>query len=118
MASDSVPVDAPRCRKVGYIYSRSSTDADPSITWGNQVDWTANEAKPDPRKNRSLPMVERLFAREGIEFQLRRSRFAGDEWRLRIEVRDFAGERADIVFPKDSARKDTSHWAILRLGHG
>jgi hypothetical protein len=92
------------------------TDTDPPIVWGNHVDWIANEAKPDPRKDQSLPMTQRLYPRQGVEFQLRRSRFPGSEWRIRIEIRDFAGERADIIFPSDSIRMDTSHWMILHLG--
>ncbi len=91
------------------------TDEKPAWRWGNHVDWIASEAKIDGSKNKDLPLAERFFAYDGTEFQIRRSRFPGKHWRIRIEVKDFAGELPDIVFPSGTGRKDTAKWAILKL---
>lgn len=91
------------------------TDTNPPPRWGNHVDWIANEAKVDSDKTRDLPFPKKLFPYAGMEFQLRRSRFTGKSWRIRIEVRDFVGQSPDIVFPNGSERKNTTRWAILNL---
>lgn len=91
------------------------SDTSPPYRWGNHVDWTANEAKIDAEKDRNLPMAKRLFPYDGMEFQLRRARFAGKQWRIRIEVRDFSGQLPDTIFPAASERRETKRWAILSL---
>jgi hypothetical protein len=91
-------------------------DSSPSNNWGNHVDWIANEAKMNEEKSANLPIAERLFPYDGWEFQIRRSRFVGKEWRIRIEVRDFAGQRPDTIFPELSERKNPARWAVLSLG--
>lgn len=88
------------------------TDREPAWRWGNHVGWIANEAKYDSTKDRSLPDKEKMFPYEGKEFQLLRSRFAGKQWRLRIEVR---GSSDEIVFPVDSERMSTARWLTLQL---
>lgn len=92
------------------------SDTNPPTRWGYHLDWTANEAKLDPFADPSVPAVHRIFPDDGIEFQLRRSRFQGKQWRIRIEIRDFDGQLPDIIFPADSERKTSAHWAILELG--
>jgi len=92
------------------------SDTSPPNHWGNHVDWIGSEAKIDAEKDRNLPMAKRLFPYDGMEFQLRRARFVGKQWRIRIEVRDFAGQVPDIIFPRISERKNTTPWAILSLG--
>ncbi len=79
------------------------------------VDWIASEAKIDSSKDKNLPLAERLFDREGAEFQIRRSRFTGKQWRLRVEVRDFNGKLPDIVFPAASTRENIEEGAVLKL---
>lgn len=92
------------------------SDASPPNHWGNHVGWIANEAKIDAGKDSNLPISKRLFRYDGMEFQLRRARFVGRQWRVRIEVRDFAGQMPDTIFPAKSERKETAGWAILTLG--
>jgi hypothetical protein len=94
------------------LTGNSWTDREPAWRWGNHVGWIANEAKWDSTKDRSLPDKEKMFPFEGREFQLLRSRFSGEEWRLRVEVR---GSTEDIVFPSKSERTNTSGWATVRL---
>lgn len=91
------------------------SDAEPPWRWGNHVDWIANEVKADPTVPRDEPWTDRLFPYEGFEFQLRRARFVGPTWQVRIEVRDFMGTTSDIIFPSASQRKDTTHWLRLHL---
>lgn len=93
----------------------SWSDNDPAWLWGNHTSWIANEAKTDASKDKNLPFSQRLFRREGVEFQIRRSRFPGKQWRMRIEIRDFAGKQADVIFPKLSERKNTDKWLLLEL---
>jgi hypothetical protein len=92
------------------------TDQSPPTNWGNHVDWIANEAKVDEQKDKRLTFIKRLFPRDGVEVQIRRLRFIGQRWRLRIEVRDFAGLRPDKVFPATSERKNSGQWLTLDLG--
>lgn len=91
------------------------TDTEPATSWGVHHDWTANEAKSDPKRDRNLPIAERLLPADGVEFQLRRSRFSGKQWQVRIEVRDFVGKAPDIVFPPNSTRTSPAHWAVFSL---
>jgi hypothetical protein len=91
------------------------TDTEPPTQWGNETDWTASRSKFDPLKDRELPVTERLFPYDGKEFQLRRARFKGRRWRVRIEVRDLAGTHPTIAFPSNSERFKTDRWAVLNL---
>ncbi len=91
------------------------TDKKPAWNWGNHVDWIASEAKLDSTKSKDLPLAMRFFGYDGMEFQIRRSRFPGKWWRVRIEIRDFAGELPDIVFPDKAGRKEIEKWAVLNF---
>lgn len=91
------------------------TDEKPPWRWGNHTDWIASEAKINSDKNKDLPLAERFFPYDGTEFQIRRSRFPGKLWRIRIEIRDFAGQLPDIVFPSDAGRKEIEKWAVLKF---
>jgi proline iminopeptidase len=91
------------------------TDASPVTNWGNSSDWIANEAKINAEQDERLPISKRFFPYDGIEYQIRRKRFVGRTWRIRVEVRDFAGQLPDTVFPANSQRRDSKHWAILNL---
>jgi hypothetical protein len=92
------------------------TDSSPPTNWGNHVDWIANEAKTDGQKDQRLPFVKQLFPYDGMEFQILSTKFVGRKWRLRIEVRDFAGQLPDKVFPAASDRRNTERWFVLDLG--
>jgi hypothetical protein len=98
------------------LTGNSWTDSEPAWRWGNHIDWIASEAKIDPHKDRDLPLAERFIPYDGMEFQLRRSRFGGKQWRVRVEVRDFTGRLSDIIFPGGSERRNASRWTILNLG--
>lgn len=91
------------------------SDSSPSFSFGNNVGWIANEAKLNSGKDNNLPMELRLFPYDGYEFQISKERFDTRKWKMRIEIRDFAGKLPDVVFPANSDRHDTGKWATLRL---
>lgn len=91
------------------------TDRVPPTKWGKQDNWQANFVKEVPGKDDSASLKEQLAPYDGFEFRLSRERFTGRQWRMRWEVRDFAGVRKDIVFPKESTRFDAETWALVLL---
>ena len=103
--------------RVGERWLKDSVwdDSKPAWRWGNNVDWIASVAKLDETKDRSLSLTEQFFPYDGMEFQIRRARFQGTRWRVRIEVRDFTGKMPDIVFPAASTRTNVTGWAVLKL---
>jgi hypothetical protein len=44
------------------------TDTDPPIQWGNNIDWIANEAKADPRKDRTCRRSTDCFPERELSF--------------------------------------------------
>ena len=103
--------------RVGERWLKDSVwdDNKPVWRWGNNIDWIANSAKLDEAKSSNLPFLDRLYSYDGMEFQIHRARFQGKRWRVRIEVRDFAGQAPSIVFPAASTRTDFTGWAVLKL---
>lgn len=88
----------------------------PAWRWGNHVGWIASEAKLDSERPRELPAGQRMFRSDGVEFQIRRSRFPGARWRVRIEVGSFPGNGNGTAFPTASTRASAEGWAVLVLG--
>jgi hypothetical protein len=87
----------------------------PAWHWGNHVDWIANETKLDSKQPTGGTFSSRLFPGDGTEFQIRRSRFLGREWRVWVEMNAFPGtEGGPIFFPRNATR-DTGTWAVLQL---
>lgn len=89
-------------------------DTLPAWRWGNHVDWIANEAKLDSRQPQSATFSARLFPASATEFQIRRSRFPGNQWRIRVDVGSFPGTEGTFVLPRDASR-DPATWAVLQL---
>jgi hypothetical protein len=75
----------------------------------------ANEAKVDATQPADRPFATRLFPADGTEFQIRRSRFPGTRWRLRVEALGFASAAPPDVFPRHATRAPAT-WAVLDLG--
>lgn len=95
------------------------TDRDPPTAWGNERDWSANVSKfrSDASRPRDRPTTPADFQpQDGREFQLRRARFAGARWRLRVELRDLGGGgHPDVVYPAGTTRYSEDGWAVLVL---
>ena len=67
------------------------------------------------RQEPSAPLIEQFAPYDGFEFRLSKERFGQKTWRLRLEVRDFAGKSADLVFPNESDRFNADSWAKVSL---
>ncbi|MDP1571304.1 MAG: hypothetical protein Q8L86_15020 [Vicinamibacterales bacterium] len=92
------------------------SDQEPPWRWGNHAGWIASEARLDSTKSRDLAFSERLFPLSGVEFQIRRARFSGSRWRVRIEIAQFPGTEGTFVYPPASTRNNTDGWAVFELG--
>lgn len=93
------------------------SDTIPAWRWGNHVQWLANEAKLDAQQPREAPFSQRTFGADGVEFQLRRARFPGRTWRLRVDVGVFPGNAGEYRFPA-GASDDPATWAVVHLPTG
>jgi hypothetical protein len=91
------------------------TDAEPAYVWRNNATWFANAVVKKDNADEAAPFVKQVKAFEGQEFLIARSQFPGNAWRLRIEVRDFAGGKPDLVYPATSDRYDTGGWTTITL---
>jgi hypothetical protein len=102
------------------------TDWEPAWHWGNAVDWYANELRFDRLVADSILRADSTFDRtrlrfrttyayDGYEFQIRRSRFPGREWRIRVEARATVPNQTDRVFPRASTRHQPATWTVLRF---
>lgn len=113
LLNDEKPINLHASMQVGErkLPRAGWTDRDPPTHWGRQDRWKANSVKEVPGKPASAPLRETIVPYDGFEFLLSKDRFGRRDWRLRLEVRDFAGERKDIVFPNPSSRMDASSWA-------
>lgn len=87
----------------------------PAWRWGNHVDWIASEAKEDSELPTGGTFSSRLFPGNATEFQIRRSRFQGREWRVWVHAGAFPGTDGGTVFFPRGATRDTGTWAVLRL---
>lgn len=90
------------------------SDTVPEWRWGNHRDWMANEAKVDSRQPREVPFSLRAFPADGVEFQIRRARFPGSRWRMRVDVGAFPGNQGEYRFPV-GATDDPATWAVVDL---
>ncbi len=90
-------------------------DREPPTHWGRQAQWRGNAVKKAPGKDESAPIDEMFLPYDGYEFRLAKARFGGRTLRMRIEVRDFAARRSDLVYPEASTRFDAASWAVLSL---
>jgi len=91
------------------------TDTLPAWTWGNNARWQASTVKPRPNVGEDRPFAEQVAPFDGQEFLIERAVRRATKWTLRIEVRDFTGADADVVWPAASQRFDTTGWATIVL---
>lgn len=92
------------------------TDREPETRWGKPADWGANRITWAPGGRDQAETTRASFTPyEAHEFWISRGRFAGRAWRVRIEIRDFAGKEAVAVIPAGSTRHETGGWSVWRL---
>jgi len=81
--------------------------------WWNNVDWVSNVSRFDSFEPRNF------LSTNVREFQIHRSRFKGNSWRVMLEIRvlkpNMGGIESTIVFPEDATNTDASKWIELRL---
>jgi len=84
----------------------------PEWTWWNNRDWVANVSRVDSWEKRT-------FLPEPIrEYQIRRSRFPGDVWRVRFELTEITEQNETfpvIVLPGESNNHNPADWFVLNL---
>lgn len=102
-------VDLHSSAKLG---EREATDKEATWSWWNNRDWTASVSRPDSSDLRS-------FLQQNVrEYQIRRTRFSGTVWHLRVEVgiRDNGKEGfSSFVFPEGTPASDSKRWLQLRV---
>jgi hypothetical protein len=96
----------------------------PPFRWGLTRDWYANEVRMDRVSRDSLEsagvdpteaILATLVPYDGFEMQLRRSKVAGSQWRVRIEVHSGAEHGATHVYPAQTSLDGTEDWLVLVL---
>lgn len=92
------------------------TDQEPPTTWGRPARWGANRSAWAPGGREAKEVTRASFVPyEAHEFWIARASFPGAKWKVRIEVRDFAGQAGDVVVPAQSSRFQPAGWLELRL---
>lgn len=91
------------------------TDTEPAYVWHNNATWMANVVEARANADTTLPLAKQLKPYDGQEFLIARSQFPGSTWRLRVEVRDLAHEKPDLILPAASDRYDPSGWTTITL---
>ncbi|UXI68790.1 hypothetical protein [Tahibacter amnicola] len=81
-------------------------DAAPTWTWWNHHDWSASVARVTDFRTLTFAPAE------ATEFHIRRQRFPGRHWRLRLDVHT---REPGIVFPAGTAATHTGGWLELKL---
>ena len=92
------------------------TDTTPATAWGPPAHWRANRIEYAPGGRDAAEATRANFKPyEAHEYGISRQKFRGRTWRIRLEVRDFAGKEPDRIFPAASSRYDPRGWWTLRL---
>ncbi len=91
------------------------SDTAPGWNRGNNTDWNANTVSFTSGSLQGS-FLESLKDYQGHEFQISKKRLIKNQFKLRIEVRDFDGEAEDIQFPSTSTRVESTGWFDIDLG--
>jgi len=111
--------------QIGEIVLPDSGNA-PPVRWGATSDWYANEQRNDEKeakrlekegKNRAEAFEATEYPYDGIEFAIRRSKFPGTRWLVRVNTRGRleGGKFATLVHPPASPARTTDGWQVLIL---
>ena len=101
----------------------SGLDDDQEFIWGDTTGWYANEVRWSEKKVQALMKEGKkrgeaqeaaVYKYDGFEFQIRRSKFASDEWRIRLETR-LPPDWSKVVFPAGTVPGSTRGWLTLVL---
>lgn len=102
-----------------------ATGAEPSARFGLTTDWYANELRRDmvesarlEKEGKSPIDVIRAtsYPSDGIEFAIRRSKFPGQRWLMRLLASAIIGDKPGMLaYPTAAAEKTTEGWLELRF---
>jgi hypothetical protein len=102
-----------------------SEGAEPPFRWGLTTDWYANELRRDMALAKQLEqqgkspieiMRTSSYPSDGIEFAIRRSKFPGQRWLMRLSASAIVGGVPGmLVYPTAAAEKATDGWLELRF---
>lgn len=101
-------------------------DTLPVPRWGHTDGWYANETRFDRRlaeqlvredagRDRRRMLFDTTYRYDGFEFKLKRSRFPGSTWGVRVEVNARFPGRTDVALPDGSSRQSPDGWATLKF---
>ena len=101
------------------------TGAEPASRLGLTTDWYANELRRDEDLGRRLAKegkepIEIIkatnYPSEGIEFAIRRTRFPGPKWFVRLSVQALVADRPVMfIYPESAPERTTEGWLELRI---
>jgi hypothetical protein len=105
---DASPVNLHASAKLGERVLQGATWS--SWDWWNNVDWIANVS-------RVVSFQDRTFLPEDVRvFQIRRSRFSGEQWQVFFRLTCLNDENQEVVaFPPQASDLDTNRWLSLRF---
>jgi hypothetical protein len=88
----------------------STPDKWPDWSWWNNKDWIANGSRVES-------FDEKKFLPENArEFQIKRTRFPGKEWRVRLVLSvDHGQNYSELRLPEAKPAKGSEQWLTLRL---
>ena len=89
-------------------------DNNPAWKWGNNDGWQSNTARII-KKGNDLSFLETLKPYDGYEFKISKKKIKSNNFKLRIEIKDFIGEAEEITFPKNTDRKEQKNWFQINL---
>jgi hypothetical protein len=104
-----------------------ATGPEPKMRLGFTTDWYANEFRMDEEavarqkkaedaNDPSAFMMPTTFPSEGIEFAIRRSKFPGNVWLMRLWVTGiFNHQRGTVTYPPSAPERTTDGWLELRF---
>jgi hypothetical protein len=110
--------------QLGEIVLPATGDA-PPFRFGYTPDWYANEQRRDMEQAERLEkegrkpieiIVATSYPSDGIEFAIRRAKFPGSRWLMRLGASVLEGGKPGwLVHPPATAERTTEGWQALRL---
>ncbi len=102
-----------------------ATGEQPRPRFGLTTDWYANELRRDEEEAARLRQEHKdpmeiiratSYPSDGIEFAIRRSKFPGRRWLMRLHATGFfGGKPGKLIYPAAAAEKTTTGWLELRF---
>ncbi|MFC2120600.1 hypothetical protein ACFLTI_03295 [Bacteroidota bacterium] len=111
--------------QIGEILIKSDSDwENQQFRWGNSNGWYANEIRWDQYKRDSLQNVkvadneafmQSMYKFEGFEFQILKSKFKTNKWRIMLEIPGPPDYENPFTYPTGSEKRNTDTWMELIL---